>query len=138
MVDWQKILMLNLISSWNLCKRFSSISKPEFRLSWLKLCSGEVVLCVKPFVLQKIVLKKFEKSKEKHLCWSLFLIKLQFWRSKTLLKRESNTDVFLRTQWILPIAEIPNSEHAMNSWQSVKSQMWQSFLNYLSIADTSQ
>ena len=39
---------------------------------------------------------------EKHLCWSLFLIKLQAWRSATLWKRDSNTDVFL---WIFTIFE---------------------------------
>ena len=31
----------------------------------------------------------------KHLCWSLFLIKLQAFRTATLLKRGSNTAVFL-------------------------------------------
>ena len=34
----------------------------------------------------------------KHLCWSLILIKLQAWRTTTLLNRDSNTVVFL---WIL-------------------------------------
>ena len=32
----------------------------------------------------------------KHLCWSLSLIKLQALRASTLLKRDSNTGVFLR------------------------------------------
>ena len=31
----------------------------------------------------------------KHLCWSIFLIKLHVWSTATLLNRESNTDVFL-------------------------------------------
>ena len=31
----------------------------------------------------------------KHLCWSLFLIKLQAFRPATLLKRDSNTSGFL-------------------------------------------
>ena len=35
----------------------------------------------------------------KHLCWSLFLIKLQAGRPATLLKRDSNTGFFL---WNLP------------------------------------
>ena len=39
------------------------------------------------------VLKNFTIFTAKHLCWSLFLIKLQ---ALTLLKRNSNTDVFLR------------------------------------------
>ena len=38
------------------------------------------------------VLKMFAISTGKHLCWSLFLIKLQ---ASTLLKRCSNLDVFL-------------------------------------------
>ena len=37
-------------------------------------------------------------------------------------------------QWNFPIADIPNSRHAMNSG----SQMWQSFLNYLPVVDSSQ
>ena len=46
-------------------------------------------------VLQKGILKKFLNLKGKHLCWALFLIKLQVFRSATLLKRDSNTGVFL-------------------------------------------
>ena len=34
-------------------------------------------------------------STGKHLCWSLFLMKLQTWRPATLLKRDFNTIVFL-------------------------------------------
>ena len=41
-------------------------------------------------------------------------------------------------QWNLPIADIPNNGHAINSGQNIKSQMWQYFLNYLLIVDTSQ
>ena len=44
---------------------------------------------------KKGVLKNFASLTEKHLCWSLFLIKLQAWEPPTLLKRDSNTDVFL-------------------------------------------
>ena len=39
--------------------------------------------------------KNFAKFTGKHLYWSLFLIKLQTFRSTTLLKRDSNTGVFL-------------------------------------------
>ena len=39
-------------------------------------------------------LKNFSIFAEKHLCWGLFLIKLQVFRSATLLKRDSNTGVF--------------------------------------------
>lgn len=38
----------------------------------------------------------------------------------------------------IPIAAIPNNRHAMNSGQNVEYQIWQSFLNYHSIMDTSQ
>ena len=43
-------------------------------------------------------LKHFAIISENHLCWSPFLIKLQAFRPATLLKRDSNTGVFL---WIL-------------------------------------
>ena len=43
-------------------------------------------------------LKNFAIFTGKQLCWSLFLIKLRPWRPATLLKRDSNTGVFL---WIL-------------------------------------
>ena len=41
------------------------------------------------------VLKNFAIFTGKHLCWSLFLIKLQVWNPVTSLKRDSNTVVFL-------------------------------------------
>ena len=44
---------------------------------------------------KKSVLKNFANFTEKHQYWSLFLIKLQGCRSATLIKRDSNTDVFL-------------------------------------------
>ena len=44
------------------------------------------------------VFKNFALVTGKHLCRSLFLIKLQIFRLTTLLKRDSNTDLFL---WIL-------------------------------------
>ena len=43
-------------------------------------------------ILFKIsVLKNFTSFTGKHLCWSLFLIKLQIWRLANLLWRNSNT-----------------------------------------------
>ena len=39
--------------------------------------------------------KKFCKFQRKHLFWSLFLIKLQAFKPAHLLKRDSNTGVFL-------------------------------------------
>ena len=44
--------------------------------------------------------KNFAILQGKHLCWSLFLMKLLAWRLATLLKRDCNTDVF---RWILQI-----------------------------------
>ena len=45
--------------------------------------------------VKKGALKNFENFTGKYLCWSLFLIKLQAWRLATLLKKDSNTSVFL-------------------------------------------
>ena len=47
------------------------------------------------YSVKKGVLKNFANFKGKHLCWSLFLIKLQAWRLPTLLQRSFSTDVFL-------------------------------------------
>ena len=44
------------------------------------------------------VLKTFAIFTRKHLCWSLFLINFQVFRSAALFEKDSNTDVFL---WIL-------------------------------------
>ena len=41
------------------------------------------------------VLKNFANFTVKHLCWSIFFIKLQAWMAATLLKRDSNTGVIL-------------------------------------------
>ena len=45
--------------------------------------------------VKKDVLKNFAKFIEKHLYWSLFIIKLQGSVPITLLKRDSNTGAFL-------------------------------------------
>ena len=56
----------------------------------------------------KYVFLKFATSTVKHLCWSLFLIKMQAWRHVTLLNRDScfsvNIAKFLRKEhlrWLL-------------------------------------
>ena len=41
------------------------------------------------------VIKNFSNFTGKYLCWSIFLIKLQTWRPAALLRRGSNTGVFL-------------------------------------------
>ena len=45
------------------------------------------------------VFKNLQKFTGKHLCYSLFLIRLQVFRPATLLNSDSNTDIFL---WNLP------------------------------------
>ena len=44
---------------------------------------------------KKAVLKNFLIFTGKHLYWSLFLIKFPAFKSATLLKRDSNTGVYL-------------------------------------------
>ena len=46
---------------------------------------------------KKGALKNFANFTRKYPCWSLFLIKLQAFRPATLLKRDSNTGMFLLT-----------------------------------------
>ena len=56
-----------------------------------------------------VALKDFAMFTEKHLCWSLFLINVQAWRSVTLLRRDSRkfakflrTSIFTeRIRWLL-------------------------------------
>ena len=50
------------------------------------------------FYIREALLTNFPIFTGKHLSWSLFLIKLQSFRSATLLKRDPNTGVFL---WVL-------------------------------------
>ena len=52
------------------------------------------------------LLKVFGIFTGKHLCWSLFLVKLLAFRPGTLLRRDSNTDTFLWTRYVkLPCCE---------------------------------
>ena len=45
--------------------------------------------------IKKAVLKNSQILTGKHLCWNLFFKKLQTFRTATLLKRDSNTDIYL-------------------------------------------
>ena len=47
------------------------------------------------YSMKKAVLKNYAIFTGKHLCWCLVLIKLQAFNPTTLLKRGSNTGVFL-------------------------------------------
>ena len=51
---------------------------------------------VRRFLCGKGVPKNFALITEIHLCWSLFLIRLQGWSPETLLERDSNTGILLR------------------------------------------
>ena len=64
--------------------------------SQLNLWNIIVSRCGRSQMFFKIsVLKRFANFTGKHLCWSLFLIKLQALRPATLLKKDSNTGVYL-------------------------------------------
>ena len=45
--------------------------------------------------MKKDVFENFADFTGKKLCWNLFLLKLQAFWPENLLKRDSNTDVFL-------------------------------------------
>ena len=55
--------------------------------------------------MKKPLLKNFAIFTGKQLCWRLFLIKLQAFSPETLLKRDSNTGVFLCILRILSFFE---------------------------------
>ena len=60
--------------------------------------------------IKKAYIKNLEIFAGKHLCWSLFLRKLQAWRPATLLKRDSketlmNIAIFLRKPILKKICE---------------------------------
>ena len=71
----------------------------EFPLKYFKQLNNSVPIRIRSShwrrSLKKGVLKIFINFIEKNLCWSLFLIKLQAYRSATLLKGDSNISVFL-------------------------------------------
>ena len=72
--------------------------------------------------IKNTVLKNFAILTGKHLCWSLFLTRLQAWKSATLLKRDSNTGVSCKFGEI--IKDTCSEEHlqttasAPTSWEA--------------------
>ena len=62
-----------------------------FKVDWLEIYRSSNRRCS----MKKGVLKDFANFAQKHLCWSLFLIKLHASRPASLLKGDSNTIVFL-------------------------------------------
>ena len=75
----------------------------EWEVNWDRIIRAPHVKILEkqPFadVFQTGLLKNFTNFTGKHLCWSLFLTKLQTFRPTTLLKRDFNTGVFLRNLW---------------------------------------
>ena len=95
----EEILRLKLFSatlniSKHICTNF--MSQAFFHRYLLK--TPEIEPAAGGILLKKVLLKISQYSKGEHLCWSLFLIKLQAYRTATLLKRYFVTGVFL---WIL-------------------------------------
>ena len=79
------ILLYKYFSSWEILRNYSTI----FRSSHQR-CS-----------IKKAILKYFVIFTGKHLCRGLLLIKLKAIRCVALLKRDSNTDIFLHILWNL-------------------------------------
>ena len=79
--------------------------------------------------IKNVVRKNFAIFTVKHLCWPVFWdkveIKLQAIRSATLLKRNSNTDVFL---WILIFEKISWKSYQLQ-W-SLHDKYWQPKAKY--------
>ena len=64
---------------------------PVFPMSYQNCSIGKCRSSRPQTFFETSVLKKFAILIGKHLCWGLFLIKLQTFRSAALLKRDSNT-----------------------------------------------
>ena len=77
---------------------FSSNFHQIFLSSLVLFASNDVPLNIKKQLTEVFyktaVHKNFAIFTGKNLCWSLFLLKLEAFRSATSLKRDSNTDVF--------------------------------------------
>ena len=83
-------------------------------------------------------LKTFAIFTAKHLCWSLFLMKLQAWRAATLSKRDSNTSVFLwaasfieHLRWLLLIIRQikDQARKGKKCWKNIKKKRFYSCIN---------
>ena len=67
--------------------------KTHFSQKILFSCTAVTISSHRKCSIKKVLLKTFWNFTRKHLCWSLFLIKLQGWRFVNLLKKTS-TQVF--------------------------------------------
>ena len=94
-----RLQILNEILNWKLL--FCAVLLPvKMNLGWVM--ENLIIIfrnCRSPMFPKIVVPKNLANFTGKHLCWSLFLIKLKAWEPATLLKRDSNTGVFL---WNLP------------------------------------
>ena len=71
------------------------IVAPAFAPTPLKTRVKNLKSSLRNSSVKKGVLRNFAHFTGKHLCWSIILIELQAFRPTALLKRDSNTDVFL-------------------------------------------
>ena len=86
-IHFQIILSLWELEVMTVC--YACIAEKSLnRLLWLLLKSSNQRWSVK-----KCALKNFAKFTGNHLCWSLFIIKLQAWGPATFFKRDSDTGV---------------------------------------------
>ena len=67
-----------------------------------------LVICISERFCVKSVPEKFAIFKEKHLCWSLFLITLQPFRPETLLERNFNTSFPMNIEEFLKATILKN------------------------------
>ena len=75
------------------------------------------------------VFKNFTKFTGEHLCWSLFLKRLQAWKPATLLKRDSNTGVFLWNLRNWKCCTLQNtSGGCFCSYTEIKNYIWNTFI----------
>ena len=78
--------------------------RPSHRLvAWNELNSAADNLQKQPpdkFYRKKVALYDLAIFTTKHLCWSLILIKLQAWRSASIIKSDSKTPILYHCYWI--------------------------------------
>ena len=84
------------------------------------------------------VLKIFAIFTAKHMCWSLFLMKLQTWRAAIVWKRDSNRSVFLwavsfieHLRWLLLIIRQikDQARKGKKCWKNIKKKIFYSCIN---------
>ena len=95
------------------CKRRNDIKRAPWKMAWILLVDFNFKRSHLRCFVKKGVLENFAKFTGKHLCQSLFLIKLQSSGLQRYLKRDSGTGVFLWILWKFlrtPFFRIPPSD----------------------------